>query len=164
MTTAKNEVSTVLVERVGDWLMETALAGGKLETLVGGFCERLASAGLPLARIHLSFSVLHPLYRAAGFTWRRGQGLKLESYRHAENQFNDVFLRSPYYYLLNNGLAHLRRRIIGAGKLDFTILEDLRSEGMTDYLAFVQIFEKGGQAMMGSWSTDAESGFGDDVI
>jgi adenylate cyclase len=49
--------------------------------------------------------------------------------------------------------------------MDFAILDDLRRQGMTDYLAFVQLFEKGSsKAMMGSWSTDDESGFSDGVI
>ena len=165
MTTAQNEVSSILIEKVGEWLMRSALAGSDLETLVGGFCERLAAAGLPLARIHLSFSVLHPLYRAAGFTWYRGTGVKQESYRHAENQFSDVFTKSPYYYLLKNDIPYIHRRITPSAQLDFTILEDLRREGMTDYLAFVQLFDKGSsKAMMGSWSTDDKNGFSDSVI
>jgi adenylate cyclase len=164
MNAANGSVSAVLVDRVGDWLMRTALEGADLETLVRGFCERLAAAGMPLARIHLSFSVLHPLYRAAGFTWRRGEGVKAESYRHAETS-SDLFKRSPYYYLLSNNLDHLRRRIDGPGQTEFAVFDDLRKIGITDYLAFVQIFQSGSsRAMMGSWSTDSPEGFDDSAI
>ena len=106
--------SVILLDRVSDWLMETALSGADLEAVVDGFCERLAAAGVPLARIHLTFSMLHPLYRAMGFTWRRGSGTTAEGYRHAasEETASDRFRKSPYYYLLNNKLDYVRRRII----------------------------------------------------
>src|SRR6476659_1185922 len=58
MSTAQAEISAILVDRVADWLAQSALAGNDLETLVKGFCERLAAAGLPLKRVHLSFSML----------------------------------------------------------------------------------------------------------
>src|SRR4051794_37382202 len=66
MSTTRAEISTILMDKVADWLTQSALAGDELETLVKGFCERLAAAGLPLKRVHLSFSMLHPLYDALG--------------------------------------------------------------------------------------------------
>src|SRR5438105_11186615 len=128
----RGQPSMTLIEKVAHWLTETALSGADLETVVRGFCYRLAAAGLPLARVHLSFSMLHPLYRAMGFTWRRTEGLKVEGYRHTEG-LTDVFLKSPYYYLLSNQLDHLRRHLIPGEPSEFTIFDDLRKEGMTDY-------------------------------
>lgn len=60
MKAVQAEVSTILMDRVGDWLMKSSLSGDNLEVMVRGFCERLAAAGLPLIRVHLSFSMLHP--------------------------------------------------------------------------------------------------------
>lgn len=104
------DVSKTLLDRVGDWLMEVSLAGEDLQTVVRGLCERLAATGVPLARVHLTFSMLHPLYTALGFTWERGKGLRVEGYRGkltggADNlKATDRFLRSPYYHLLSNRL------------------------------------------------------------
>ena len=39
------EVSTILMDKVADWLTGSSLAGDDLETMVRGFCERLAAAG-----------------------------------------------------------------------------------------------------------------------
>src|SRR6476469_219228 len=100
-TQPRGTPSLTLIDKVADWLVSTALSGADLETVVRGFCYRLAATGLPLARIYLSFSMLHPLYRAMGFTWRRTEGLQVEGYRHTQG-LGDVFLRSPYFYLLNN--------------------------------------------------------------
>ncbi|WP_075289497.1 adenylate/guanylate cyclase domain-containing protein [Pararhizobium arenae] len=166
MTIHHSRVSSHLLDRVSGWLKQTALNGDSLETIVTGFCERLAAAGLPLSRIHLSFSMLHPLYDALGFTWLRGQGMTVEGYR-ADEDDDDAnrFLKSPYYYLLSNNLDHLRRQITPLTPNEFPIFEELKAMGTTDYIAFVQSFgEASGQGMIGSWATDAPGGFGDDVI
>jgi adenylate cyclase len=75
MPSSTNEISRILLDRVSDWLTRAALHGDSLETIVGGFCDRLAAAGMPLLRAHMSFSMLHPLYDALGFTWVRGARL-----------------------------------------------------------------------------------------
>ncbi len=165
MNSFSSDTSAVLVDHVGDWLMKSALTGIEVEELFSGFCERLAAAGLPLARVHLTFSILHPLYRAASFTWRRGKGATGENFAHVRPDGKDRFTTSPYYYLLSNNIDHLRRRIDSAAPADFPILDDLKAEGITDYLAFVYRFEiNSAQAMMGSWSTDRPEGFSEGAI
>ncbi len=166
MNTHRAHVSTTLLDRVSHWLQQAALSGETLENLVQGFCERLAASGLPLNRVHLSFSMLHPLYDALGFTWMRGKGVTVEGYR-ADNGPGDTnrFLHSPYYYLLSNNLDHMRRQIDPATPSEFPVFEDFKALGVTDYIAFVQSFgESAGQGMMGSWATDAPDGFSDNVI
>ena len=165
MSTTQFDVSTILLDKVADWLTQTSLAGDNLETIVRGFCERIAAAGLPIARVNLSFSMLHPLYDALGFTWKRASGMSVEGYRHDPAGKPERFLLSPYFYLLSNNLEHLRRRIDVEGPLEFPVLDELKQEGVTDYLAFLQPF--GGQStqgMMGSWSTDSKEGFSDAMI
>jgi len=156
-----------LVDRAADWLMGQALKDADLETVVRGCCERLHAAGLPIARVQLSFSMLHPLYRGVGYTWRRGQGLRVDAYRHttSDDTHSDRFRKSPYYHLLKHELDHLRRRLDGDGPAEFPIFEDLRAEGLTDYVAFTNSFSMGlGQGMLGSWATDRGSGFSDAEI
>ncbi|MFF0923114.1 adenylate/guanylate cyclase domain-containing protein [Rhizobium leguminosarum] len=165
MSTIESSVSSILLDRVAEWLTNSSLAGDELENIVRGFCERLTAAGLPLARVHLSFSMLHPLYDALSFTWRRASGVTIEGFRMPAGQKPDRFLQSPYYYLLDNNLQHIRRRLIQDGPNEFPIFEDLRKDSITDYLAFVQPFGDGSvQGMMGSWSTDHNTGFSDDMI
>jgi adenylate cyclase len=165
MSTIESSVSSILLDRVAEWLTNSSLAGDDLENIVRGFCERIAAAGLPIARVHLTFSMLHPLYDALSFTWRRSSGVTIEGYRHSPGQKPERFLQSPYYHLLDNNLQHIRRRLTREGPVEFPVFEDLRKEKITDYLAFVQPFGDGSvQGMMGSWSTDSHAGFSDDMI
>ena len=153
---AYGEVSTILLDKVADWLTGSSLAGDDLETMVRGFCERLAAAGMPIARVHLSFSMLHPLYDALGFTWERGGACASRAFATSRARRPDRFLRSPYYHLLSNKLDHLRRRIDYSGPSEFPIFDDLKELGITDYMAFLHMFSAGkDQGMMGSWSTDS---------
>jgi adenylate cyclase len=167
MTTTQTDVSTILLDKVADWLTRSSLAGDDLETMIRGFCERLAAAGVALARVHLTFSMLHPLYDALGFTWERGVGMSVEGFRIPTGEKPERFLRSPYYHLLSNNLDHLRRRIDASSNApsEFPIFDELKAMGVTDYLAFIHAF--GGdtaQGMMGSWSTDSTGGFSESTI
>lgn len=165
MASMHDEISDILLDQVADWLTRSSLVGDDLETMVRGFCERLAAAGLPLARVHLSFSVLHPLYDALGFTWERGRGIEVEGLRNKASLPSERFLRSPYYHLLNHKLEHLRRRIDPAMPSEFPIFDDLKLMGVTDYMAFVHPFGGGtNQGMIGSWSTDRATGFSESMI
>jgi len=166
MSETASAASRLLVERVAEWLMAQALKDADLEAVVRGCCERLHGAGVPIARGQLSFAMLHPLYRAVGYTWRRGQGLQVDAYRHrADGAEPDRFLNSPYYHLLKHELEHLRRRLDTGGATEFPIFDDLRQEGLTDYLAFTNSFAMAkGQGMLGSWATDQRGGFTDGEI
>ncbi len=165
MSNAESEVSQILLDKVADWLTQSALAGDDLETVVRGFCERLAAAGVPILRVHLSFSMLHPLYDALGFTWRRGRGVEVEGLRKTGGVHSDRYLASPYFHLFSNKLDYLRRRLDPAAPSEFPVFDDLKEIGATDYLAFIHSFNSTvGQGMIGSWSTDRADGFTESMI
>lgn len=137
----KHSTSATLIDEVLQWLNQQALNDTDLEAIARGTCERLAAAGLPLARAYMSFSMLHPLYRAVGYLWERGRGFSVEKHRHVRGGEADRFLKSPFYHLVKNDLPHLRRRIHqGGGPAEFPIFDELREQGITDYLAFTRKF------------------------
>jgi adenylate cyclase len=166
MVETNGAASRALIERAADWLMAQALNDTDLRDIVRGCCERLHGAGVPITRGQCSFSMLHPLYRGIGYTWRRGEGLQVDAFRHrADDTQPDLFLKSPYYHLVKHGLEHMRRRLDTGGEVEFPIFDDLRKAGLTDYLAFRSSFAIGlGQGMVGSWATDQRGGFTDGEI
>ncbi|WP_102224847.1 adenylate/guanylate cyclase domain-containing protein [Acidimangrovimonas sediminis] len=166
MAKSGTELSLVLIDKVEEWLEQAALDGEDLKTIINGTCERLAALGVPIDRVYLSFSMLHPLYDALGFSWRRGEGLSVEGLTLPRNEEKpERFLKSPFYFLLQNKLDHLRRRIEPDTPSEFPIFDDLKAMGATDYLCFVQSFGDGqGRGMMGSWSTTRDGGFEEQAI
>ena len=166
MYTSQNDVSETLIDGVSAWLKQSALKGADLETIVTETCERLAAVGIPLVRVHLTFSMLHPLYNALGFTWLRKEGVAVEGFQSGGgNGASERYRSSPYYHLISKNLSHLRRRLDPKTPAEFPVFDDLKTLGATDYLAFAQRFgDADGKGMLGSWATDRADGFTEDMI
>jgi adenylate cyclase len=162
----KHATSNILINEVVRWLNQQALQDASLEEIARGTCDRLAAAGLPIVRTNMSFSMLHPLYRAVGYLWERDKGFSVEKHRHVRDGEVDRFLKSPFYHLVKNDLPYLRRRIDQSdAQLEFPIFEEFREQGITDYFAFMSKFRRSsGQGMIGSWASDRADGFSDDDI
>ncbi len=166
-TIERGPTSLILVDKAARWLLEQALFDADISAMLSGCYERLTAAGIPISRAHLVLSILHPLYSSIGITWRPGDGTSVEGYQHfLGDEIPEAFRRSPYYLLRNQNVEFIRRRIEGpdVGK-EFPILNELREQGNTDYLAFGLAFNTaGGKGVLGSWSTDRPGGFTDSEI
>jgi adenylate cyclase len=157
--------SATLVNQVANWLMAQALEDTDLESVVMGCCERLQASGIPIYRGYFAFTVLHPLYRAMGFTWTRGKGVVVKGYPHVPGGQSDQFSDSPHGYMMNRKLDHLRVRLESDRGMQFPVFDGLRRDGATDYLAFVATFTPGrADGMLGSWTTDQRDGFTDSEV
>ncbi len=154
--------SVALIDSVASWLMAGALGATTLEDLLSGCCEQLYAAGIPIARAHITFPTLHPLYASISLTWLRGSGIERNEHSHVETDgdYPEQFLQSPIFYMLKHRLPFLRRPLVGDDALlDFPFLEELRLEGITDYFAYLIEFGGGDMdGMIGSWAVDNENG------
>jgi adenylate cyclase len=166
VASGRHNVAPAMLTQLNDWLTEQALADADIEPIVYGCCERLQAAGVPLIRGFFAFSVLHPLHSALGITWMRGEGSSVSDYPHVPGGVNPGFAQSPHYHMIQRRLTTMRIHLDGdQHHYQFPVLEDLRKEGVTDYLAFTVEFESGrGNGMIGSWATDHGSGFSDEDI
>ena len=151
------------VQAISDWLVHQGLWRADVPTLLGGYCERLAAAGVPIWRGYLSALTLHPRVRSVGASWRPGQGAKSELYIYRPQPSED-YLVSPFAYMFEQGLPSLRVPLAGDGPIEFPLLAGFRAEGATDYLAHVASFgldgaPDGETGMVSSWTTDRQGGF-----
>jgi adenylate cyclase len=167
----RDRLNDASATEIGAWVTAAGLAGAAEPELLRGFCERATAAGLPLARALVLIDTLHPVHEGRVFRWRRdpapdertvveygrtsGGGATAASWR-----------RSPFYHLLETGGSALRRRLARDDPAEFPVLEELRAQGQTDYLALVHRFAADGvigemDCVCSSWTTDAPSGFAD---
>jgi adenylate cyclase len=155
-----------LIDATADWLMTQALGDTSMERLVEGCCARLWGAGVPLCRVMIGYRTLHPLFTGISHIWRRDAPLTTERHDQRQADAAAAFDGGPHGWMLRAGVSYLRRRLTGPDALlDFPILTDLRDQGATDYLGFIGPFvEEGADGILGSWSTDRDSGFSDDDI
>jgi adenylate cyclase len=151
----------VLIGEVSAWLMEQALNGCELEGLLDGTFNRIAAAGLPVARANIGLTTLHPLFESLTFTWSPEGGLREERFTHGSGQSTPEWHRSPYYWLIEKSLPGMRRRLAGPeALLDFPLLADLAERGFTDYLAWLNPFDKQKvDGVVGSFTTTRAGGF-----
>jgi adenylate cyclase len=125
--------------------------------------------GVPLARAIVLIDTLHPIYEGRAFRWTRAQGeTTLTEYGRSEDDINR-WERSPFYSLEESGESLLRRRLSAETEAEFSVFPELRSSGMTDYVAIANRFA--GDEIIGdmdcvysSWTTDAAEGFADDNV
>ena len=148
-------------------VIDQGLAGAGEEELLRDLCERLLETGVPVHRAVLGFDTLHPVVEGRVTTWSRSTGeTRRSDYMRAETNEDD-WLQSPFHALEQSGDRFLRRRLDHDHRQgEFPILDRLRGEGLTDYLAARIAFadaEPLGQAdcIYGSFATDRPGGFAD---
>lgn len=158
-----------LIDAIADWLITSSLGESSLESLFEGCCNRLYAAGIPLARVFITFSTLHPLFEARSLTWRRDRPLEAESFVHGSTETSAEWHGSPLNFMVRHGTPLLRRRLTGgdAGR-EFPVLGSLAGEGCTDYVGTLVPFGPPGRIAMdgiaGSFATDRADGFTDSDV
>jgi adenylate cyclase len=168
-----NEVSWPTA--LNSWLTEKTLAGTDEAEIVGGFCERLVQAGMPLARTIVLLDTLHPIYEGRAFRWNRGtsQAEVVEYGRTREGPNAEAWRRSILYYMVENNQSILRRRLTDttppSGMPDFATFAELRQDCMTDLVALVTRFAPTGvigemDAIYSYWTSDSVCGFDESHI
>ncbi len=162
--------SNIMIDGIADWLMECALDEQTTMTaLFEGTCIRLLAGGLPIARAHIAFRTLHPLFAAVSHSWYKDRETERLEIAHGSSAANAGWQVSPYAFLVENNINHIRRRLTGKNALlDFPVLQEFyENYGATDYLAFSIQFDPEAEGerirsgVIGSWLTDRLGGFTD---
>ena len=158
------------------WAVRQGLLGTAAAELLDGFCQRLVLGGLALWRASAAMRTLHPQWGGYSYLWRRDLNAIEPSQFERANQTSQVWLTSPFAYLVAQAKAggdpwlHMRRRLAGPETLlDFPVLEELAGAGGTDYFAQIVSFGPEGDASRGtgiaySFTTDRREGFSEDDL
>ena len=153
---------------IADWIVQRGLAGDDEITLLHGFCERCVAAELEITRGIAIIDTLHPVYEGRVFYWSGDKPPEtlISQYEPTTGSQDSGWLNSPFYDLLQSGEDEMRRRLHLGETADFSVLEELRLEGQTDWLAMVQRFDKEAaigemDCFMSRWTTARPGGFAD---
>ena len=125
------------------WLLEEGWQIGDGAELTRRLAKQLSELGIPVSRIRLTLRTLHPQFIGVSYTWSRGTD-EVDVFRPPYSILtSDTFLKSPYAAIFE-GAGGIRRRLdVPDANLDFPILEELRAEGATDYVAMPILFSDG---------------------
>ncbi len=145
-------------EALLSWLIQRQVSPMRITLLFDSFCRKLRSLGVPLDRANLAIPQLNPRLRSRTFHWSREAGGAVEVGRQHGVDRDPNFIQSPIKAILEGGEV-IRRHIAGPGaRFDYPILEDLRAQGFTDYLACPVVFSDK-QINVLTLATKADGGF-----
>lgn len=154
-------MNTSELHQITDWLIDGARSVVNSPRLMSEVCERLVEAGLPLWRVGFFVRTLHPDIFGRNFVWRPG----------AEVEFGTVdfkildspdFHSSPLFIVFQQGIE-VRARMDDPQSKRFPIVEDMRAEGVTEYVALPLLFTDGA-VHASSWTTKQPGGFTDEQL
>jgi len=151
-------MNTVELEKLIKWLMDGAPTPTKL---LSETCERLVAAGVPLWRVGAFVKTLHPDVFGRSFVWRPGADVVINT-AGFDLPGSPEFTRSPLAILYANG-HEVRYRLDDPESRRFPFFDDMRVEGVTDYIALPMRFTDG-SLHASSWTTKASDGFADEHL
>ena len=147
------------IHAVLGWLAGGALSGAQSQDVLAELCEKMTACGVPLWRVAVFVTTLHPDVMGRRFLWQADSGVTtsdalfdiLETDDYRKSPFTTVYAtRQP-----------IRRRLADPDcPADFPILRDFRAEGVTDYAAFPLLFTDSTVHAV-TWSTKVPGGFSD---
>src|SRR5215472_11003425 len=137
--------------------MDGARSAPSPQDVMTALCERLAACGVPLWRGVVFVRTLHPQVLGRRFVWRPDTGTVI-----SEANFDlldrESFRNSP---MAHNTGATARYCLADPDcRMDYPILQDLRQEGVTDYVLAPLNFTNG-EIHFASWATKQAGGFSD---
>ena len=124
-------------------------------------CERLVAAGLPLWRVGVFIRTLHPDIYGRNFIWKPGAEVEIGSVDFGIQDAPE-FRSSPLAIVFREGME-VRARPDDPASKRFPFIDDMRAEGVTDYIALPLLFIDG-QAHASSWTTKQPGGFTDEQL
>jgi adenylate cyclase len=143
-----------------DWLVRETHDQPFLDNLYAELCERLREEGVPLDRATMHLRTLHPQFMGARMLWRPGMAEPDMFFVEPQMLEDPRFLNSPIRALYD-GAEGIRQRLDvpgDRGSEQYAIYDDLRAEGMTDYVALPMQFTDGKRHAT-TWSTKEPGGF-----
>jgi len=146
------------LQKIIDWLIDGARSAPTPVALMKETCERLLAAGVPLWRAGAFVQTLHPDVFGRSFIWRDGAEVVVNT-ASFDLPESPEFTRNPLAILYASG-HEVRYRLDDPESKRFPFFDDMRAEGVTDYIATPLRFTDG-SVHATSWSTRHPDGFTD---
>lgn len=146
------------LQKIIDWLIDGAGSAPTPVALMKETCERLLAAGVPLWRAGAFVQTLHPDVFGRSFIWRDGAEVVVNT-ASFDLPESPEFTRNPLAILYASG-HEVRYRLDDPESKRFPFFDDMRAEGVTDYIAIPLRFTDG-SVHATSWSTRHPDGFTD---
>lgn len=146
-----------------DWLMHETRTERYIDRILVEMCRRIADAGIPVTRASMHFRLLHPQWMGARMVWRTGlEEAEIDTFDFGI-ETTPQYLKSPAHDIYR-GTEEIRSKLgdPASGK-QYPLYDDLRKEGLTEYLAW-PLEHTFGKRHVVTFATDADGGFGEEQV
>ena len=151
-------MDALALQKLIEWLVDGARSAPTPPQMMTETCERMVAAGLPLSRVGVFVRTLHPDVIGRNLIWRPGAEIVVGSANY-EMLDSAEFRNSPLAIVFEEK-REVRARMDGPDARRFPLFDDLRAEGVTDYVA-LPLLNVDGSAHASSWTTKQPGGFTD---
>jgi adenylate cyclase len=148
------------LQKLTEWLIDGARTAPRPPQMMAEVCERLVAAGLPLWRVGIFVRTLHPDIVGRNLIWRPGAEVEVGSANY-DVLDSPEYLNSPLRIVFSEG-REVRALLDGPDGKRFSLFDDLRNEGVTDYIALPLLHIEGCHAS--TWTTRQPGGFNDEQL
>ncbi|MES0810851.1 DUF427 domain-containing protein [Roseibium sp. SCPC15] len=141
-----------------NWLLREAWLSRTPEELTAALGRKLVEDGVAVSRISILIWSLHPMIAGRNYIWTRDDD-EVKSYAPSyENLESPAFRQSPLQHVAD-GLGGVRQKLdTNPDEFNFPIMEDLKQQGVTDYVAMPLPFSDGRINVM-TLASDHPKGF-----
>lgn len=141
-----SEILSPRVRPIIEWLLLEGNRLADIDTLFAQMIDRVAAAGLPIARVSLNLELLHPEVVGEGRVWLCGQTAQAHRLNRVDTDLTE-YLNSPVHRVDETGepyRVHLNRETT-----EMPLLRRLQREGFSDYIIIpIQVQDRHRSAAM----------------
>jgi len=141
------------------WLTNDTRDERFIDNIFAELCIRLQRAGIPLKRASLHLLIHHPQWLVARILWIDGAKEATITRVDYDVRQRPEFIGSPVEEI-QGGVAEIRERLDAAPGRKHSVYDELRAQGLTDYVAW-PVHHTLGKRHMVAFSTDHPGGFDD---
>lgn len=128
---------------VVDWLLREAWLAKTPQDLLAAMGKKLVEDGVAVSRMSILIWSLHPMIAGHNCIWVRDNDEVTSRYPSYEILDSPVFKDSPFQHVAE-GLGGVRQKLdTNPDEFNFPIMEDLKEQGVTDYVAMPLPFSDG---------------------
>jgi adenylate cyclase len=144
------------------WLLTKGRRLVRSHEFLEAFALRLRKSGIEVTRVTTGVPILHPQIHSFSGLWQLGRGTSERLFRADRDDFRSLE-NSPIKIVYGGGGPVRCRPMAPSSDLEFPILEDLRRDGITDYVALTVPFADGSHKAL-TLATTRGAGFTDSEI
>jgi adenylate cyclase len=130
-----------LFDNISDWLLNQALGDEDISVTVGGLAKRLQDGGIPISRISMGRSVLHPVIALIDLQWSSDTGQVQLSTVPRKSITQEFLEGSPFGDIALGRVKHIVADLKNPDDVNrYEMFQKFAEDGLTGYVAFVRNF------------------------